>query len=74
MPAPSPGRPRVRRAAAFGGSIAAWVVLFRGPSVVQGAGALGAMMRYAVGREERTLQQRFGGSWEDYARRVRRWL
>jgi len=51
-----------------------WSVLFGSPLVLQGAVALGAAMRYAVGREERTLRSRFGEAWEDYARRVRRWI
>jgi len=37
------------------------------------AGAL-VMDRYAVRREERYLERRFGAEYVDYARRVRRWL
>ncbi len=37
------------------------------------AGAL-AMDRYAIPREERYLERRFGAAYLDYKRRVRRWL
>jgi len=51
-----------------------WVVYFGSPGLLGCTAALAAAMRYAIGREERTLQTRFGDSWQEYAAKVRRWL
>jgi protein-S-isoprenylcysteine O-methyltransferase Ste14 len=51
-----------------------WVVYFGSPGLLGCTTALAAAMRYAVSREERTLEGRFGDSWHDYAATVRRWL
>jgi protein-S-isoprenylcysteine O-methyltransferase Ste14 len=51
-----------------------WTVYFGSPGLLFGASALGAGMQYAVGREERTLEERFGDSWREYASRVPRWI
>ena len=51
-----------------------WTIYFGSPGLLGCGAALAAAMRYAVGREEKTLQSRFGESWEDYAAKVPRWL
>lgn len=51
-----------------------WTLYFGSPSLLAIMSGLGAGMRYAVGREERTLQARFGDSWRDYASQVPRWI
>jgi protein-S-isoprenylcysteine O-methyltransferase Ste14 len=51
-----------------------WTIYYGSPRLLAGMAALGAGMRYAVGREERTLDSRFGDSWREYASEVPRWL
>jgi protein-S-isoprenylcysteine O-methyltransferase Ste14 len=51
-----------------------WTVYFGSPGLLFGASAHGAGMQYAVRREERTLEERFGDSWREYASRVPRWI
>ena len=51
-----------------------WTIYFGSPGLLAGMAALGAAMRYAVGREERTLEDRFGDAWRQYASRVPRWI
>ena len=51
-----------------------WAVYFGSPALLGGSGVLAGLMRYAVGREERTLRREFGASWEEYANRVPRWI
>lgn len=51
-----------------------WILYFGSPGLGAGATVLGAAMRYAVHREERTMAERFGESWRDYAATVRRWI
>lgn len=51
-----------------------WTLYYGSPLLATGAAALGTAMRYAVAREERTLESRFGDAWREYAARVRRWL
>lgn len=51
-----------------------WTIYFGSPALVAAMSALGAGMRYAVGREERTLAGRFGDSWREYASKVPRWI
>lgn len=51
-----------------------WAVYFGSPDVLAGMSGLGGAMRYAVTREERTLEDRFGDAWRDYASRVPRWI
>lgn len=51
-----------------------WTVYFGSPVLLAGAVCLGGAMRYAVGREEKTLESRFGDSWRDYASKVPRWV
>lgn len=51
-----------------------WTIYFGSPGLLVGMAALGAGMRYAVAREERTLEGRFGDSWRDYASKVPRWI
>ena len=51
-----------------------WTVYLGSPGLLFGASALGAGMQYVVGREERTLEERFGDSWREYASRVPRWI
>lgn len=51
-----------------------WTVYYGSPGLLAGAAALGAGMRYAVSREEKTLVSRFGDSWREYASKVPRWL
>lgn len=51
-----------------------WTVYYGSPALLAGMAGLGAGMRYAVRREERTLEDRFGDSWRQYASEVRRWI
>ena len=51
-----------------------WTLYFGSPTLLGGLSALGAAMRYAVSREERTLETRFGESWREYASKVPRWI
>ncbi len=51
-----------------------WAVYFGSPGLVASGAVLGGAMRYAVGREEKTLRSQFGSSWDEYCSRVRRWL
>lgn len=51
-----------------------WTVYFGSPTLLAFSLAMGAAMRYAVGREERTLLERFGESWLQYSAAVPRWL
>jgi protein-S-isoprenylcysteine O-methyltransferase Ste14 len=51
-----------------------WAAFFGSPRVLGGAAALAAGMRYAVTREEKTLEARFGDAWREYADRVPRWI
>lgn len=51
-----------------------WTMFYGSPSVLAAGLALAGAMRYAVGREERTLEHEFGHSWTRYAQRVPRWL
>ena len=51
-----------------------WTIYFGSPGVLAGQSVLGGAMRYAVAREERTLEGRFGDSWRDYASKVPRWV
>ena len=55
-------------------TLVGWAIYFGSPSLLACSVALAAGMRYAVGREEKTLQDRFGDSWRDYAAQVPRWL
>lgn len=51
-----------------------WTVYFGSPSLLAFSLGVGAAMRYAVSREEGTLLDRFGESWQQYAASVPRWL
>ena len=51
-----------------------WTLYFGSPGLLALSLAVAAAMRYAVSREEETLRERFGESWEQYAAAVRRWL
>ena len=51
-----------------------WTIYFGSPRILAGQSLLGVAMRYAVSREERTLEDRFGDSWREYASNVRRWI
>lgn len=51
-----------------------WAIYFGSPGLLASMSALGAGMRYAVGREERTLEDRFGDPWREYASIVPRWI
>jgi len=51
-----------------------WTIYFGSPNLLLGQSALGAAMRYAVGREEQTLGDKFGDSWREYAAQVPRWI
>jgi len=51
-----------------------WSLYFGSPGLLGCSVALAAAMRYAVGREEKTLEGRFGESWLEYAAKVPRWL
>ncbi|HAM02713.1 MAG TPA: hypothetical protein DCQ30_10900 [Acidimicrobiaceae bacterium] len=51
-----------------------WAAFFGSPVLVGMSTLLATFMRYAVVREERTLESRFGDDWREYARRVPRWL
>ena len=51
-----------------------WAVYFGSPGLVVGMSVLAGAMRYAVAREERTLEGRFGESWREYAAKVPRWV
>ncbi len=51
-----------------------WAMYFGSPALLASGAVLGGAMHYAVGREEKTLRNRFGSSWDEYANRVRRWL
>lgn len=51
-----------------------WVLYFGSPRVMGCSVALGGAMRYAVGREERTLIEQFGDQWKEYSAKAPRWL
>lgn len=51
-----------------------WTVYFGSPRILTGQALLGGLMRYAVSREELTLESRFGDSWRHYASKVPRWI
>ena len=51
-----------------------WTLFFGSPTLLALSLAVAAGMRYAVSREEKTLQERFGESWEQYTATVPRWL
>jgi protein-S-isoprenylcysteine O-methyltransferase Ste14 len=51
-----------------------WAVFFGSPVVLGAGAALTAAMRYAVGREEKTLESQFGDSWRRYKETVPRWI
>ena len=51
-----------------------WSELFGSPALFLTASALGLSMRQLVVREEKTLANTFGDSWETYAGAVPRWL
>lgn len=51
-----------------------WTLYFGNAGLLAASMALGAGMRYAVIREERTLARRFGDSWHEYAAKVPRWI
>ena len=51
-----------------------WTLYFGSPSLLGCSAAQGTAMRYAVGREERTLRAQFGDRWLGYAARVPRWV
>jgi len=51
-----------------------WTLYFGSPGLLTFSLAVAAAMRYVVSREERTLQERFGDSWQQYAAVVPRWL
>jgi len=51
-----------------------WSLYYGSPVLSAATAALATGMRYAVGREERTLQGRFDRQWADYAARVPRWI
>ncbi|HEY1652326.1 MAG TPA: isoprenylcysteine carboxylmethyltransferase family protein [Acidimicrobiales bacterium] len=50
-----------------------WTLYYGSPNVLAAGLALATAMRYAVGREERTLEHEFGRSWTRYAEAVPRW-
>ena len=51
-----------------------WTELFGSPALLTASTVLAVGMRQAVAREEKTLLDTFGDSWETYARDVPRWL
>jgi protein-S-isoprenylcysteine O-methyltransferase Ste14 len=51
-----------------------WALYYGSPAVLAAGLALAGAMRYAVGREERTLEHEFGHSWTRYAEQVPRWV
>lgn len=51
-----------------------WTIFFGSPFLVGMSALFATFMRYAVGREERTLEARFGDSWREFAATVPRWL
>lgn len=51
-----------------------WTLYYGSPGLLAVVSVLGAGMRYAVSREERTLASRFGDSWREYASKVPRWI
>ena len=51
-----------------------WALYFGSPSLSAWVAAMAAAMRFAVGREEKTLEDRFGEAWKEYAAAVPRWL
>ena len=55
-------------------TVIGWMLFFGSPGLLAGCVALAGGMRYAVGREEKTLASRFGDSWHEYAAKVPRWL
>lgn len=57
-----------------GSVLLGWTLYFGSPALLVRTSVLAAAMGYAVRREERTLQSRFGDSWQDYASKVPRWL
>lgn len=55
--------------------LAAWAVrLGDGGSVLLLAGFVAYIARFQIAPEERALRARFGADFEDYCRRVRRWI
>lgn len=57
-----------------GAMLAGWTLYFGSPRLLVRSAAFAGAVRYAVGREERTLQARFGDTWQEYASKVPRWL
>jgi protein-S-isoprenylcysteine O-methyltransferase Ste14 len=51
-----------------------WTAYFGSPGLAGLSGVVAGAMRYFVMREETTLRNRFGESWEVYAASVPRWL
>ena len=51
-----------------------WSLFFGSPVVLVCSSAFAAFVRYAVGREEKTLQSHFGEAWQEYKERVPRWV
>ena len=51
-----------------------WTVYFGSPGLLAFSLAVATAMRYAVSREEKTLKERFGESWQQYSAAVPRWL
>jgi protein-S-isoprenylcysteine O-methyltransferase Ste14 len=51
-----------------------WALYFGSPVLFTLCAAFPVAARYAVGREEQTLQTRFGDAWREYACKVPRWL
>lgn len=57
-----------------GAMLAGWTLYFGNPRLLARSAVFAAAVRYAVGREERTLEARFGDAWREYASKVPRWL
>ena len=55
-------------------TLVGWTFYFGSPGLLAFSLAVAAAMRYAISREEKTLQDRFGESWQEYVATVPRWL
>ena len=57
-----------------GAILLGWTLYYGSPKLLARTATFAAGVRYAVGREERTLQARFGDAWQEYAAKVPRWV
>ena len=57
-----------------GAMLFGWALYFGNLRLLARSAAFVGAVRYAVSREERTLEARFGDAWQEYTSDVPRWL